>query len=63
MNVLGAEVARQCVQSGVIDEVLVVVAPVLLGDGTGLFAHPGGTRVRLEPSDAGPARLGFRVIQ
>jgi hypothetical protein len=28
--------------------VLVLVAPILLGDGTRLFEHPGGTEVDLE---------------
>jgi dihydrofolate reductase len=65
VNVLGADVARQCVDAGVLDEVLVFVAPVLLGEGTPLFARPGGGRVRLEPrtpGDVGPARLWFRVV-
>jgi dihydrofolate reductase len=48
VNVLGASVARQCVDAGVLDEILVFVAPVLLGDGVRLFERPGGTRVRLE---------------
>jgi hypothetical protein len=33
---------------GVLDEVLVCVTPVLLGDGTRLFAQPSGKTVRLE---------------
>ena len=33
VNVLGAEVARQCLDAGVLDEILVCIAPVLLGDG------------------------------
>ncbi|MFJ2029761.1 dihydrofolate reductase family protein [Streptosporangium sp. NPDC087985] len=45
---MGADVARQCVEAGVLDEILVFVAPVLLGDGVRLFDHPGGTNVRLE---------------
>ena len=45
---LGADVARQCLEAGMLDEVLVIVAPVLLGDGTRLFEHPGGTNVTLE---------------
>lgn len=49
VNVLGASVAAQCLQAGVLDEVMVTVVPVLLGDGTRLFDHPGGHRVRLEP--------------
>ena len=48
VNVLGADVARQCLDSGDLDEVLTIVAPVLLGDGTRLFARPGGTNVALE---------------
>jgi dihydrofolate reductase len=48
VNVLGASVARQCLEVGMIDEILVCVAPVLLGDGVRLFDHPGGTNVKLE---------------
>jgi dihydrofolate reductase len=47
--VLGATTARRCLEAGLLDEVLVHVAPILLGDGVRLFDHPGGTRVRLEP--------------
>ncbi len=66
VNVLGAEVARHCLEAGLLDEVLVMVAPVLLGDGTRLFDHPGGTTVALEPlhpDDTGPLRLWFRVVR
>jgi dihydrofolate reductase len=50
VNVLGADVAAQCLEAGLLDEVLVFVAPVLLGDGTPMFPHrPGASRVRLEP--------------
>ena len=65
VNILGADVARQCLEAGLLDEVLVLVAPVLLGDGTRLFEHAGGTNVPLEPldpDDTGPLRLWFRVI-
>ena len=65
VNVLGADVARQCLDAGLLDEVLVLIAPVLLGDGTRLLDCPGGTKIRLEPVDerhaSGPARLSFRV--
>jgi dihydrofolate reductase len=64
VNVLGANVAGQCLEAGLLDEILVLIAPVLLGDGTRLFQHPGGTNVRLEPIDphrAGPTSLWFRV--
>jgi dihydrofolate reductase len=43
-----ASVARQCLEVGLLDEILVCVAPVMLGDGVRLFDHPGGSSVRLE---------------
>ena len=62
VNALGANVAKQCFEAGLLDEILVLVAPVLLGDGTRLFEHPGGTDVRLEPIEPQPAEvLWFRV--
>jgi dihydrofolate reductase len=48
VSILGAEVARQCLDAGVLEEVLVCIAPVLLGDGVRVFDRPGGTNVRLE---------------
>lgn len=48
VNVLGANTAQQCLDAGVIDEILVCIAPVLLGDGVRLFDRPGGTNVKLE---------------
>lgn len=47
VNVLGAAVARQCLEAGALDEILVFIAPVLLGDGVRLFAQPGGSEIRL----------------
>lgn len=46
--VLGADVARQCLEVGALDEVLVFIVPLLLGDGVPLFRKPGGRKVRLE---------------
>jgi hypothetical protein len=48
VNVLGASIARRCLEAGVLDDILVCIAPVLLGDGVRLFDHPGGTNVKLE---------------
>lgn len=45
--VLGANVARQCVEAGLHDEIIVHVAPVLVGDGVRLFERPGGEPVKL----------------
>jgi dihydrofolate reductase len=48
VNILGADVGRQALTAGLVDEILVYVAPVLLGDGTRLFDQPGGADIRLE---------------
>ena len=47
--VLGANVAKQCLEAGLLDEIVVHVAPVLLGDGVRFFDRPGGAQVTLEP--------------
>ncbi|HXM58228.1 MAG TPA: SRPBCC domain-containing protein [Candidatus Dormibacteraeota bacterium] len=61
----GADVARQCLDAGLVDEVLVRVAPVLLGDGVRLYERAGAARVRLEPVEVGRfgdvTNLRFRV--
>jgi hypothetical protein len=47
--VLGTDVAqRQCFELGEVDEVLAIVAPVLLVDGTPFFFVPGGRELSLE---------------
>jgi dihydrofolate reductase len=48
VNILGAHTAHQCLDAGQLDEILVFIAPVLLGDGVRLFEQPGGTTVALE---------------
>jgi dihydrofolate reductase len=64
--VLGATTARWCLSAGVLDEVLVHVAPVMLGDGVRLFDHPGGTNVKLErislTESPQVTNLWFRVV-
>jgi len=48
VNVLGANTAQQCLGAGLLDEILVCIAPVLLGDGVPQFDRPGGINVKLE---------------
>ena len=47
--VLGASVARQCLEAGLLDEMIVHVAPVLLGGGVRMFERAGGELVKLTP--------------
>jgi dihydrofolate reductase len=48
----GGQVVSQCLAAGLIDEVMVHVAPVFLGGGPRLFDAPGLESVRLEPVEA-----------
>ncbi len=48
LEVLGADVAAQCLERGLVDEILVYVLPLLLGDGV-RFSPPGLPRIDLEP--------------
>ncbi|MFI8997295.1 dihydrofolate reductase family protein [Streptomyces sp. NPDC053542] len=67
VNVLGADVAKQCLAAGALDEIFVCIAPVLLGDGVRLFAQPGGADVTLERIDLGrtpqSTNLWLRVVR
>ncbi len=59
LEILGADVAGQCLERGLVDEILVYVLPVLLGDGIP-FSAPGLARVDLEPISS--ARSGDATI-
>jgi dihydrofolate reductase len=54
VSVLGPGLARRMLDAGLVDEILVHVVPVLLGEGIRLFDHPGGTPIRLAPVGATP---------
>lgn len=64
LEILGADVAAQCLQRDLVDEILVYVLPVLLGDGIP-FSPPSLPRIDLEPLSATRSRsvtiLRFRV--
>ncbi len=45
--VMSADIGRQCLLAGLVDEVSVHLVPVLLGDGTRLFEAVGGTAIEL----------------
>ncbi len=65
LEILGADVAGQCLRRGLVDEILVYVLPVLLGDGVRFFSSPDLARIDLEPLSVTPAgavtMLRFRV--
>jgi dihydrofolate reductase len=66
VEVLGSDVTRQCLQAGLIDEIYVLVLPVLLGRGTPLVSGAGLGRVNLAPvsstKSGAVTAMRFRVV-
>jgi dihydrofolate reductase len=67
MVVFGASIAEQCLEAGLLDEIVVHVAPLLLGDGVRLYGRTGVGRVDLERTAVAESGqltdLRFRVAQ
>jgi dihydrofolate reductase len=67
VGVLGADIGRQCLEAGLLDEIFVSIVPVLLGDGVRMYDHPGGNQVRLERikmvETPGKTDLWLRVVR
>ncbi|MFI6517771.1 dihydrofolate reductase family protein [Spirillospora sp. NPDC050679] len=66
VSLLGGTISRQCLRLGLVDELHLDVAPVLLGDGISLFAGL-GRRIELERLEtsafASEAHLRYRVLR
>lgn len=65
IQIISADIARQALEVDLIDELLVYVAPVFLGDGVRIFDVPGGRRVdwELETIDTANARSCGRTYR
>jgi dihydrofolate reductase len=67
VGVGGADVARQCLKRGLLDEIGIDLVPVLLGDGVRLFEHLGIEPLQLEitdvTEDVGVTHLRYRVVR
>jgi dihydrofolate reductase len=65
--VTGAEIGRQYIEAGLIDEISAHLVPVLFGSGIRMFEHLGGEQVQLETTSVveTPAaiHLRFRVVR
>lgn len=48
IQIISADIGRQALESDLIDEMQMFVAPVFLGDGTRIFDVPGGRRIYWE---------------
>jgi dihydrofolate reductase len=66
VGVMGASTGRQCLNAGLLDEVLLHLVPVLLRDGIRLFDQIGSEHIELECTQViesvGVTHLGFRFI-
>jgi dihydrofolate reductase len=67
IGVGAASIAQQCIQAGILDEIQIHLAPVLLGDGIRLFDHQGAEPIDLESMRVveapGVTHLRFRVVK
>ena len=68
VSIMGANVAAQCIEAGLLDELRIHVAPYLLGDGVRLFEHKGSCVVELKrtaalESSSGVMHLHYDVVR
>jgi dihydrofolate reductase len=65
VGIFGASLTRQCLDAGLLDELVLHLAPVLLGSGVRLFSDEGAEQIELERVSVGEADqltdLRFRV--
>jgi dihydrofolate reductase len=67
LGVFGGDVGAQCLERGLVDEILVFVLPVLLGEGIPLFRDGAQAGTRLERTSrtifGSSTRLHYRVVR
>lgn len=52
VDLMGASIVQQCLNAGLVDEIQIDLAPILLGSGVRLFDHLGTAPITLEQLDA-----------
>jgi dihydrofolate reductase len=67
VDLMGASIVQQCIKAGLVDEIQIDLAPVLLGGGVSMFDHLGISPVQLERiavvQGTDVTHLRFRVIK
>jgi dihydrofolate reductase len=67
VDIMGASIAQQCIKAGLLDEIQIDLAPVLLGSGVRLFDHLGSGPIELERIRVVEGRdvthLRFRIVK
>ena len=63
----GANIAQQCLETGLVDELEIGIVPILLGEGLRFFEHSGTQQIELERTRVfeSPGRIDirFRVVK
>jgi dihydrofolate reductase len=63
----GASIAQQCLRAGLLDELQIHVAPLLLGGGVRLFDDLAGEQIEVEATrvieSPGVTHLRYRVVK
>ncbi|WP_066359991.1 dihydrofolate reductase family protein [Herbidospora mongoliensis] len=60
VEIFSPSIGRQLLELGLIDEIDLHIAPVLLGDGIRLYDNPGGVPIRLQPDQV--VNVRFRPL-
>ena len=55
VGIFGSSLTRQCLQAGLLDEIVIHLAPVLLGRGVGLYGGGDDQRIELQRISVGEA--------
>lgn len=67
VGVAGADITRQCLKLGLLDDIGIDLVPVLLGEGVRLFEHLGIEPIKLEITGVTPAlgvtHLRYKVLK
>jgi dihydrofolate reductase len=67
VDIVGAQIALQCLKAGLLDEIQLDLLLVLLGGGVRLFENLGNRPLELEPigvvQGSGVTHLQFRVVK
>ncbi|HEY6497744.1 MAG TPA: dihydrofolate reductase family protein [Trebonia sp.] len=64
---MGASMVQQCLRAGLLDELIISVVPVVLGQGVRLLDHPGPATVELDLTSVvdapGVTHLTYRIVK
>ncbi len=67
ISIFSASILQQCLKAGLVDEIYIDLAPVLIGKGIRLFDHLGAEPIELENigviEGTGVTHLSFRVVK